>query len=121
MEFPTQGYMTLVQKLYRPVLLEKLARDWGIEPSTEGEVLQILDMAALLRQQKEAAEQTTSPHSFLGEAGDALKTLVGQNGPTPPTQKSEQIKEASVLALQDPEVRKAVEEFGSYLGQMIAG
>src|SRR5690349_1161982 len=93
--FPEDDYARLIHVFHRPFFLEKLARDWGVVPQNEAEELGLLEAAAMLRQQKEAAE-AAGQGSFLTEACDSLKSAVaGLGGPAVPTSQEQLLKRAA--------------------------
>lgn len=117
--FPEATYAGLIQRFHLPFFLEKLARDWGVVPQSEAEVQQLLEAAAMLRQQKEAAAAEGSGNTFLTEACDSLKTAVaGLGGQTAPTSYDHQVKQAAATLLQDPQAQAEVESWGAYLGAL---
>jgi hypothetical protein len=116
--FQDRDYAILLHHLHRPFFFEKLARDWGIQANSPEEEQMLLETAAMLRQQKEAADLETGGNSFLKEARDALATAVtGRGGQAMPTTQDMQIKQAAAAVLQNPEVRQSVENYGAALAQ----
>jgi hypothetical protein len=122
--FPQGSYDLLVQKIHKPVFLEKLARDYNVVAQTPQEEFQLLELAGMLRQAKEteAVKQASAGgNHFLTDASDSLKSAMASLGyGRLPSTHDRQIKQAAAGAAQDPQIQNAVLEFGSYLGQLQA-
>jgi hypothetical protein len=123
LQFPQAAYEVLVNKVHRPVFLEKLAAEYNIIPQSPQDEFQLLELAGLLREARESQTVKTAAagggNNFLTEATDSLKGALSQLGyGQVPTFRDRLIKQAAAGLSQDPEVVRAVEEFGSYWGKV---
>jgi hypothetical protein len=117
--FPEAAYTKLVNEVYRPVFLEKLARDWGIVPRDEAEAQQLLDMAGELRSIENEETVKTGGSPVINEAGDFLKIAAQQRGhPQQPSSMDRMIQKVAADAVAaDPDLATAALQFGEFLVQ----
>lgn len=105
------AYAHVHQQVYQPVFFEKLAQDYGIKPRNDQECVQMLTMAAQLRDAHEAVEKQAS-HSSLTSAQSHLDQQLQAMGLQPASNGVDQIarrtKEAAAQASFDPQLAQAV-------------
>ena len=106
---PDQGYATVVQKLYVPAFIEKLA-EYDIKIETEAQLQDALARAAQLRelynadQQKQAAAKTDELSAFGQHLDQTLQSHgLLQTGPSPQI-----FKQAASRGAADPELANAI-------------
>jgi hypothetical protein len=120
--FPQVEYDYLVERVHKPVFLEKLARDFGIVANGPAEEQALLELAGVLRSHRESEtvkQAAAGNGSFLVDACDSLKQGLAQLGYAPmPTSHDRLVKQAAAYLSNDPTVAQAVEGFGAYLGQL---
>ena len=121
-DFPTPAYQTMVEKVHKPVFLQKLARDWGVVPRNEVEEQTLLEMAGTLRrvEDEESVKQANEGTSLISEAGDRLKTALARRGyPQQPTSHERMIQKAAAdVVATRPEIMEAALQFGDYVSQL---
>jgi len=122
--FPQAEYDYLVERVHKPVFLEKLARAYGIVANGPAEEQSLLELAGVLRQHRDSEEvkqAAAGEGSFIVDATDSLKQGLNQLGYQPlPTSYDRLVKQAAYNLACDPTVTQAVEGFGNYLGQLQA-
>jgi hypothetical protein len=122
--FPQEAYDLLVERVHKPVFLEKLARAYGIVPEGPAEEQALLELAGVLRQHRDSEvvkQAAAGQGSFIVDAVDSLKQGLNQLGYQPlPTSYDRLVKQAAQQLSFDPQVAGAVESFGTYLGQLQA-
>jgi len=99
------AYGIVHQKVYQPVFFEKLAHDYGIAPSNDDEAMEMLTMAAQLRQQYDADQEkrAASGNTPLSRVRQQLGAQFPETASPAP-----RIKEAAAQAAADPELAHAV-------------
>lgn|GEM_PF-5098967 len=109
---PDTAYAVVHQRVYGPVFFEKLAADFNIRPGTQEEAMEMLTMAAQLRQAHdlEQEKQASSSQGLLGQAHAHLNQhLTAQGIQTPEFDQNQQlVKQAAAQASFDPELANAV-------------
>lgn len=121
-QFPQEAFQTLVGKVHAPVFFQKLAADWGVNPQSEEDRAELLEMASVLRNahQQDQVKMAGSRTSFLKEASDSLKGALKDNGfqHNVPSSNDRLIKEAAMQVIADPDIATAAMEYGQYLSQL---
>jgi hypothetical protein len=84
-QIPQDAYALCIQKIQRPVFMNKLARDWGVVPQSAQEENRLLELGGMLREAQEietakSAAAGSSGNHFLDEATDNLKIAMNQLG-----------------------------------------
>jgi cytidylate kinase len=106
-----KAYETLVDNIYAPVFFEKLATDYGINPTTEDEAREFLVLAGKLQQLDEAnqVKQASERTSFVSKASQQLDSMLYGAGVQTPTQvrESQEIKQAASQLAKNPVIRDA--------------
>lgn len=101
----------LLNQIYAPVFFEKLATDYGIRPSSEGEAIEILRLAGRLQQldAMHQVKEASSRSSIISLATQSLDTIMGGMGlPAQANGYAEaEIKEAASQLAQVPHIRNA--------------
>ncbi len=104
---PDTAYAVVHQRVYTPIFFQKLAADHGIRPETEKDAMDMLMMAAQLResydqnQEKQAATQNSVLTAAKEHLGIALTEDTGQISP-------QVIEKAATERAADPELAHAV-------------
>ncbi|MEM5809079.1 MAG: hypothetical protein QXH92_04170 [Candidatus Aenigmatarchaeota archaeon] len=104
------SYNTLLEKVYKPVFLSKLAAEYNVKPTTETDVQNLLDIAKIMRHLKETqgkdVEQAVASNPWITKAADGLKTITRSSlGSNLLTSKEKDIyKEAEDLINNNPEI-----------------
>lgn len=111
----SQAYNVLLEKVYKPTLLTKLAEVYGIVPRNKVEEDNLIQLAFSLRSIdhnyqsiKQAADDTSN--SLIVQASDALKKLYPYltSEPHPfPTSLDEFLEKTAETALLDPTILSA--------------
>jgi hypothetical protein len=105
---PDTAYATVHQRVYTPVFFEKLAQDFGLRPETEKEAMDMLMMAAQLResydndQQKQASAQSGTLDAAKVHLGMVLTDE--HNGQLP----AQVVAKVASERASDPEIAHAV-------------
>lgn len=117
-KFPAEAVNVVAKKAHDPVFFDKLASDWNIEARNDSEREQLLELATTLRHNydENSVKQASAGNPFLAGAIDSLNAVLGQN-PNHANMDSA-IKSASIEAVKDPELQKAVLEYGAYLASV---
>jgi hypothetical protein len=120
-EFPQAEYEKLVNSIYRPVFLQKLARDWGYVPQDEAEVQSLLEDAEILRRvhEEEKQKQASANNSIRAEASNRLKQAAAERGYPRVAASREHLiaKAASDVVSGNPEIAAAALKFSAYAGR----
>lgn len=118
--FPTQAYNVLIDEVYKPIFLQKLARDWGVQPQNDEEAEALVGMATDLgmADAEETAKQAEAASSLITAAADGLKTAMAKRGiPVQPGSRDRMIQKTAADAVAKfPHLAEAAVAFGSYQG-----
>jgi hypothetical protein len=121
---PEQAHGFLMQNVYVPVFLEKLANDFGIVPQNEGEVAELLKIASHLEAAKEQEQikQAQARGSLIGAASSSLENAMGSMGFGNPqvVQEEALVKAASENLAANPSVQAALAVYHNALAQHVA-
>ncbi len=109
---PDTAYAVVHQRVYCPVFFEKLAKDYGIKPSTPEEEVMMLNMAAQLRsahdqQQKQATARANPLAAAQAHLNNQLTKLGFANQPQQQIV-PRLVKQAATQASFDPELAHAI-------------
>lgn len=79
---PDSAYAHVHQRVYAPVFFEKLASDYGVRPTNEQEAMQMLQMAAQLREahEQQTKQASAQGNSLLSMAQQHLNNALGEAG-----------------------------------------
>jgi hypothetical protein len=116
-----QASQTLMNEVWKPVFLEKLACDWGIVPSSPEEEERFITFAGELRVTKErekAAGHATTPALA---AIDAIEAALGETGQPVVNSQSQAIKQAAANAARRPDLLQAGEVWLTHLMSQLQG
>ena len=104
------AYTHVHNSVYAPLFFEKLAGDYGISPANEQEAMQMLTMAAQLRQahELEQEKQASAAGSVLDAASQHLNAVLGHQVPAAPTHNDNLVKRAAAQLARDPRMAAAV-------------
>jgi hypothetical protein len=119
--FPGDSVELMAAGVHDPVFFQKLASDWRIAPRNESERDQFLELALMLREQRDLETVKSASHSspFLAGAVDSLKTALNQSGyATEPTSDVASIKSAAAQLASRPDFQKAALDYGAYLASV---
>jgi hypothetical protein len=117
-----QAYDFLYGQIHAPVFFNKLAQDYGIVPQSEAEATRLLEMGAdiFAAQQAEQQKQASAQGSFLDEAHQSLRTLLGKQasprGVDAPAN-DRLVKAAAAELTMNPHVRAAALAYQLHLTQ----
>lgn len=119
-DFPADAHAKLLESVYGPVFMQKLAQAYGIVPSGPEDIRQLLEMAALLRRAvaEQHWKQAAARASVLAEANYNLKQAMYLQSPEAANQAQNAAAYIVSRAMQDPEVLEAARRYGRYLLQM---
>jgi hypothetical protein len=110
----------LANRVYRTAFFDKLASEYGIRPNGPADESQLLEAAAILREQHDQAQkqaaETGTP--FLTAALNGLKKAAGVNPQVVERQSADRAKAASVIHLADPKIAEAADTFANYLATL---
>lgn len=123
-QFPAESVEVMAGGLHDPFFFDKLASDWNIQPRTQNEREQLLELATMLREARdtEQVKQAADGNQFLAGAIDSLKVAMSANGyDTPPTSELLGIKNVAAQLAGDPRFQKAALDYGMYLVNLEAG
>ena len=119
-----QAHGFLMQNVYVPVFLEKLANDFGIVPQNEGEVAELLKIASHLEAAKEQEQikQAQARGSLIGAASSSLENAMGSMGFNNPKAANEEalVKAASDNLAANPSIQAALAVYHNALAQHLA-
>lgn len=118
---PENAYDVLVAQVHAPVFFEKLARVYGIKPSTPEEAREYLLMAGQLRNahEQESVKQASVGANLLSEARRDLNKTLEQNGYSSLGHEDITIKKAAATAAQHPLLQEAALVFANYMSQRL--
>jgi len=107
---PDTAYAMVHQKVYTPVFFTKLANDYGFRPKTDQEAMEMLTMAAQLREgyDQEMEKSASAQGSVLASAHQHLNGTLAESGFDPGGVTDEMIYKAASEVAFDPEVANAV-------------
>lgn len=125
---PEAAHGFLMQEVYVPVFLEKLANDFGIVPQNESEVENLLKIASHLTalQEQEQVKQASSRSTLISAATDSLQNVMGKLGYASPeaekqaAQEESLIKAASENLANNPSIQTAFAVYHDALAQQLA-
>jgi MinD-like ATPase involved in chromosome partitioning or flagellar assembly len=122
-DFPYQEYQTMMQEVYGPVFLQKLASDYGIVPNTPEEARSLLEMATLLRQTvvNQLEKSANARSEFIVQAADVLRQTLNQQGLVKSAANSPAAESAQKLTealLSNPTINQAMRKYASYLKKL---
>lgn len=107
-----------------PAFMEKLARDWNIQPRNQAEAGQLVHLAGVLRAAtiNEQVKTASNGNPYLAETIANLETTLQSEGAwTGPTGHEQLYKEAACnLVAHDANVAKAALDYASYLSELEA-
>lgn len=118
MQNPHAARETLINRVERPAILEKLARDWNIVPQGPADEQAIFEMADALENAYAANQVKTAAHGtpFLADALTGLRQALSQEGlDAGPAPQDHQVKAASFQLAQDPDVAFAAYDYLQHL------
>lgn len=108
---PDTAYAVVHQRVYGPVFFEKLAADYNIRPRSEQEAMEMLTMAAQLRQAHDLHEKQASANTGLAGARAHLNQQLAQMGIQSQPEQNQlqhQVKQAAAQASFDPDLSHAI-------------
>jgi hypothetical protein len=107
---PDTAYATVHQRVYTPVFFQKLARDFGLKPETEKDAMDMLMMAAQLRESydQQQEKQGSAQSGTLAAAKQHLGMTLAEDGTTPGQLSPQVIEKAATERAADPELAHAV-------------
>lgn len=102
---PVAAHNLITQQVWLPVFFEKLAADFGVQPQSEADVTNLLELGAQLREKQAAVNEHGNP--FLKQALDAIGG--GQQSyAANAAAEAELLKEASAYTAQNEHLARAV-------------
>lgn len=103
----------LFREVHVPVFLEKLAADYGVTPSNDDEVLQLLELAGKLRVAHETTTTKTANQrqNFLGKAIEKLDGIMAESGMAHRSAADARHTKLAQDLAASPEIRKAVLDY----------
>lgn len=109
---PDTAYDVLYNKVYAPAFFQKLANDYGIQPQTPEEAVQLIKMAGWLRDMHDQQEKTASA-GLIAEAAAHLQQHAVHQGVIDPQAQYKQamaqhVHQVAAQASFDPELAQAV-------------
>lgn len=113
-----QAYLQTMTSVYAPTFFAKLAHDYGIVPSNEDDQYALLEIASMLRQNRNLGE--TAASGALREACEGLKEAMqatGVNHGLPSMDAVGLAREAQLLAA-DPSICDTIYNFGLLTRQL---
>jgi hypothetical protein len=107
---PDTAYALVHHKVYSPVFFSKLAQDYGINPGSEQEAMEMLTMAAQLREAHDQGEvkQASAGNSILGMAHEHLNNALASEGFDVAHPDDGLVEKAAAEVALDPEIAHAV-------------
>lgn len=124
---PEDAHAFLMQEVYVPVFLEKLASDYGIVPQTEEEVAQLLKIASSITsiQEQELAKQASAHSSLITAAAQNLEGVLnpsslGNEAQVKAAQQESLVKAAAANLALNPNVREAVAVYHQAIAEHLA-
>lgn len=118
------SYATLVDRVWGPVFFEKLARDWGIQPTDAEEADKLIALSHRLRagRHDQLNKQANASKSLLDRALDDVGVALQQQGVGLPPDVAfiNEAKEVAAAAVQsDPSLRDAALLYQDFLTQVL--
>lgn len=119
------AHSLLVNQIYAPVFFEKLAADYGIQPSNEQEAQELMTLAGKLQQLDEVqrAKAASSRSTIVSAANQGLDKVLNGMGVQTSSNNSyaeAEIKEAAAQLAQIPQVRDAALLYQDALQQLVS-
>lgn len=107
---PDTAYAVVHQRVYTPIFFQKLAADHGIRPETEKDAMDMLMMAAQLRESydQNQTKQAGAQNSALAAAKEHLGLALVEDGIDPNQTSPQVIEKAATERAMDPELAHAV-------------
>lgn len=123
LQFPGESVETMASGVHDPFFFDKLASDWNVNPRTQVEREQLLELATMLREARdtETVKQAADGNQFLSGEIDSLKVAMSAHGyDTPPTSELLGIKNVAAQIADNPQFQKAALDYGMYLASVEA-
>jgi hypothetical protein len=108
-----QDKALLIQSISRPVILEKLARDWNIHARTveqEDQLMELADLVVAAQQQDVIKKASVGEDPFLTRTIGAVRQAIGQ-----PVVSQAMFKEAADNILSDAAIKAAASRYLDHL------
>jgi hypothetical protein len=107
---PDSAFGVLHRNVYAPKFFEKLAVDYGVQPTNEQEMMQMLTMAAQLREGHEQNEKAAAAQGnpLLNMAQQHLNESLGQSGYETSNLYGDLIEKTAAYAASNPDIAHAV-------------
>jgi len=107
---PDTAYATVHQRVYTPVFFKKVADDWGFQPQSDQEAMEMLTIAAQLREgyDQEMEKSAAVQGNQLTEARQHLAGALAEEGIDPGGVPDQMIVKAAQEVALDPEIANAV-------------
>lgn len=119
------AYGTLVDQVWGPVFLQKLANDWGIHPQSQDEIEKLVALAHRLRagHENELHKQAGARSSVLDQALEDVGAVLNEEGVGAQDEEfmGEAVKVASDTVAQYPHLRDAALLYQDFLAQALQG
>ena len=113
----------LINNIFTPVFFEKLAADYGIQPSNEAEAREFLLLAGKLQHvyESQQTKQANERSSWISAASKHLDKLMGSSTVSMSDINADmEVKQAAAQLSQVPEIRNAALLFQDSMRQMMA-
>lgn len=107
---PDSAYALVHHRVYTPVFFSKLASDYGIRPQSERQAMEMLQMAAQLREAHDNGQTkaAASGHDLLGAAHAHLNQVLANEGFAVGAPDDGLVEKAAAEVALDPEIAHAV-------------
>ena len=107
---PDSAYATVHHQVYSPVFFSKLAQDFGIKPGSEQEAMEMLTMAAQLREAHDAGQTKAASGggTLLSAAHEHLNNALAQEGFDVAQPDDGLVEKAAAEVARDPAIAHAV-------------
>lgn len=107
---PDSAYALVHHKVYSPVFFSKLAQDYGIEPGSENDAMEMMTMAAQLREAHDQGQTKAAAggRTLLGAAHEHLNNALASEGFDVSTPDDGLVEKAAMEVALDPEIAHAV-------------
>jgi len=108
---PDSAYALVHHKVYSPVFFSKLASDFGIQPQSEAEAMEMMNMAAQLREAHEQGQTKAASGghgTMLGAAREHLNNALANEGYDVSQPTDGLVEKAAADVANDPEIAHAV-------------
>jgi hypothetical protein len=107
---PDSAYALVHHRVYSPVFFSKLAQDYGINPGSEQEAMEMLTMAAQLREAHDQGQTkaASSGRTLLGAAHEHLNNALASEGYEVAQPDDQLVEKAAAEVALDPEIAHAV-------------